>query len=218
MNDNHVKQSPMLSLPSLGGGSNSTLVGSGSSPIDYGPMDPHPGSWNYDINTLGFMGRSPYYRWTNICTDNISGYFLKPDGMAFYTFNEDGILRRHNMATAYDLSTAYYSQKLSLSLSSATNGRGVVFKTDGTQFFYLDNNIIKSYTLSTAWDLYTASYNSSNTLNVSSNLTNSNNATSLNFRSDGSRVYVSESDNSNDTAKSEESITFTISNQSLFSP
>lgn len=161
---------------------------------DYGPMDPHPGSWNYDINTLGFMGKAPYYRWRNICTDNICGYFLKPDGMAFYSFNEDGILRRHNMSTAYDIGTAYYSQKVSLNLSSATNGRGVVFKPDGTQFFYLDNNIIKSYTLSTAWDLYTASYNSSNTINVSSNLVNSNNSVSLNWKPDGTKVYVAESD------------------------
>ena len=162
---------------------------------DFGPMDPHPGSWNYDINTLGFMGKAPYYRWRNICTDYICGYFLKPDGMAFYSFNEDGILRRHNMSTAYDIGTAYYSQKVSLNLSSATNGRGVVFKPDGTQFFYLDNNIIKSYTLSTAWDLYTASYNSSNTINVSSNLTNSNNSVSLNWKPDGTKVYVAE-DNS----------------------
>ncbi len=173
------------------------LLGSGGTE-DYGPMDPHPGSWNYDINTLGFMGRAPYYRWRNITTDNTCGIFLKPDGMALYTLNEDGILRRHNMTTAYDLSTAYYSQKVSLSLSSASAGRGIYYKPDGTQFWYLDNNIIKSYYTYTAWDLYSAQVATNHTLDVSSNLTNSNKATSFNFKPDGYRLYVSESDGNND--------------------
>ena len=201
MNDKHIKQSPMLTLPGYGGGSNSPLVRKRSTGFDCsgdGVQDPHPGSWTYDIETLGFMGKSPNYKWRAQTTSNSAGVFLKPDGYAFYILSQDGILRRHNMTTAYDLGTAYYTQKLSLSLSSATNGRGVVFKADGTQFFYLDNNIIKSYTLSTAWDLYTASYNSSNTLNVSSNLVNSSNSVSVNFKPDGSRVYVAESNGSTD--------------------
>jgi len=201
MNDRHIKQSPMLTLPSLGGGSNSPLVRKRSTGFDCsgdGIQNPHPGSWTYDINTLGFMGKSPNYKWRTLTTDNSAGVFLKPDGYAFYILSNDGILRRHNMTTAYDLGTAYYTQKLSISLSSASSGRGVVFKADGTAFFYLDNNIIKSYTLSTAWNLYTASYNSSNTLNVSSNLVNSSNSVSVNFKPDGSRVYVAESNGSTD--------------------
>lgn len=201
MNDKHIKQSPMLTLPGLGGGSNSPLVRKLSTGVDCsgdGVQNPHPGSWNYDINTLGFMGKSPNYRWIAQTTSKTCGVFLKPDGTSLFILSEDGILRRHIIPTAYDIGTAYYSQKLSLSLSSGTNGRGVVFKADGTAFFYLDNNIIKSYTLSTAWDLYTASYNSSNTLNVSSNLTNSNNSVSLNWKPDGTKVYVAESDGNSD--------------------
>ena len=196
MKDKHIKQSPMLTLPSLGGGSNSPLVR--RAVVSEGPQDPHPGSWNFDINTLGFMGKSPNYRWRAQTTSQTCGVFLKPDGTSLFILSQDGILRRHIIPTAYDLGTAYYSQKLSLSLSSASSGRGVVFKTDGTQFFYLDNNIIKSYTLSTAWDLYSASIASSNVLNVSSNLTNSNNSVSLNWKPDGTKVYVAESDGNSD--------------------
>jgi hypothetical protein len=169
---------------------------SGSVACNDGVQDPHPGSWTYDINTLGFMGKSPNYKWRAQTTSNSCGVFLKPDGTAFYIMSTDGILRRHNMPTAYDIGTAYYSQKVSISGGSTT--RGIVFKDDGLQFFYLDNNVIKSYTLSTAWDLYTMSVASSNTLNVSSNLTNSNNSVSMNFKPDGTRVYVAESNGSTD--------------------
>lgn len=169
---------------------------SGSVNCNDGVQNPHPGSWTYDINTLGFMGKSPNYKWRAQTTSNSCGVFLKPDGTAFYIMSTDGILRRHNMPTAYDIGTAYYSQKVSISGGSTT--RGIVFKDDGLQFFYLDNNVIKSYTLSTAWNLYTMSVASSNTLNVSSNLTNSNNSVSMNFKPDGTRVYVAESNGGTD--------------------
>ena len=53
------------------------LLGSGGTE-DYGPMDPHPGSWDYDINTLGFMGKSPNYKWRAQTTSNSCLLYTSP--------------------------------------------------------------------------------------------------------------------------------------------
>ena len=152
--------------------------------------------WPYNLDNMEFTGLSPNYRWRSQNTSGTQGVYLKPDGTALYVLQLDGIVRRHNMSTAYDIGTASYSQASGM-LDGGANARGLVFKPDGTKLFYLNNNVVKIYTLSNAWDLSTA-IDSGASLNISSNLVNSNNSTSLNFKTDGSKLYVSESGNSTD--------------------
>ena len=185
MNDRHIKQSPMLTLPSLGGGSNSPLVRK--------PSGSGGDGWPFDLDKLTFTGKSPNYRWRSQTTQDTAGIYLKPDGTHLYVLSNDGKIRDHILSTAFDLWSASYHY-----VSSTLTGspRGLFFKSDGTQFYYLDNNVLRAYDLSPAWNLGSMSL-SSNAYTIS-NLTNTNNSSALSFKPDGSKFYVTEHNSGND--------------------
>ncbi len=189
MNDKHIKQSPMLTLPSLGGGSHSPLVR--KPPAGGGGGGD---SWNFDISTGSFNGKSPHYRYTSQVNSMTTGFFLKPDGTAFYTMNSSADkVRRHNMTSAWDITTCSYHSVTSSGLTHPGGGpsKGLYFKSDGTKLFYIDSTHIRAYTLSSAWDITNISA-ASDSYNFSSNLTSGSSASSLNFKPDGTKVYISE--------------------------
>ena len=71
-------------------------------------------------------------------------------------------VHQYNLTTAYDISTASYASKVLDTSSYTSNTRTVVFKSDGSVAYVLDdsNSQIDIYNLSTAWDISTASYSS----------------------------------------------------------
>jgi len=71
-----------------------------------------------------------------------------------------------------------------------SNERDVFFKPDGTLMFVLANNgYVYEYSLSTAFDVSTATYDSVSYANLTGQTTN---AWGLYFKSDGTKMYVSE--------------------------
>ena len=153
-------------------------------------------SWNYDINTASFNGVSPHYRYTSQVNSMTTGFFLKPDGTAFFTMNSaNDRVRKHVMSTAWDISTCSYNSVSSSGLTHPGGGpsKGLYFKPDGTKLFYIDSTHIRAYNLSSAWDITNISA-ASDSYNFSSNpgLTSGAQASSLNFKPDGTKVYVSE--------------------------
>ena len=88
-------------------------------------------------------------------------FFLKPDGTSFYVCGlSSDTFFQYDMTTAFDISTASYSNK---SLShSAQEGfpTGIHFKPDGTKLFMtgFNSDALNEYALSTAWDISTASF------------------------------------------------------------
>ena len=156
--------------------------------------------WNYDINTASFNGASPHYRYTAQVNSTTTGFFLKPDGTAFFTMNSaNDIVRKHVMSTAWDISTCSYNSASSSGLTHPGGGpsKGLYFKPDGTKLFYIDSTHIRAYNLSSAWNITNISV-ASDSYNFSSNpgLTSGSQASSLNFKPDGTKVYVSETNGS----------------------
>ena len=111
MKDNHIKQSPVLALTSLGGGSHSVYV--------------YKSSGGEGGGGGGGGGGSPGAQYT-------------PDGTAIYAMHSDNVVRRHNMSTAFDITTmSYNSASSALETTSAGPCRGIQFSGDGYKLFYV---------------------------------------------------------------------------------
>lgn len=115
--------------------------------------------------------------------------FLKPDGSKMYVIgtNSDTV-REYNLSTAWDITTASYSQGFSVSTQDSVP-TSLFFKPDGTKMFVLGDagNDLNEYTLSTAWDISTASY--SQNFSVQSLFST---PSSLSFRADGHGFFLTD--------------------------
>lgn len=124
------------------------------------------------------------------------GMQFKPDGTKFFIAcsNTDRIYE-YNLSTAWDVSTASYVQRISVSAQD-TVPVGVAFKSDGTKMFVVGytNDSVYEYHLSTAWDISTASYDSLFDLDNPNNAFPSQDDLTipedLDFSSDGTSMYV----------------------------
>lgn len=116
-----------------------------------------------------------------------SGLYFKPDGTKFYTCGYTGDkVYEYDMTTAWDISTASYSQSFSVSGQEGAP-RAVHFKTDGTKMYVIGSSgdDVNEYDLSTAWDVTTASY--SQRFLVSSQESQ---PEGIFFKSDGLKMYI----------------------------
>ncbi len=155
---------------------------------------PDPQGCPFDLDNLQWNGKAPLYKWTKEYNGNLRGIYMKPDGTAFYTVQADHVIRRHDMSVAYDISTTTYNSVSSSTISSSTV-RGISFKSDGTVLYYGDSTHIRQKTLGTAWDITTLS-SSSTALDFSTQ--NVGQTRSFTFKPDGTKLYIAESDGSND--------------------
>lgn len=120
--------------------------------------------------------------------DQPNSIFFKDDGTRLYVAGTGGDdINQYNLSTAWDLTTASYSQNFSL-VSQTNNPNGIFFKSDGTKLYMASDqfNNVYQYSLSTAWDISTLSYDSV-TFNVGSQMANVRN---LFFKADGSKMYA----------------------------
>ena len=118
------------------------------------------------------------------------GLRFSTDGTKFYIMdgNTPQSVYQYNLSTAWDLSTASYSNNSFNISSQETQPTGIAFKSDGTKMYvtgYIGDDV-NEYTLSTAWDVSTASY--SQVFSVSSQLIQ---PADIFFKSDGTEMYVS---------------------------
>ena len=185
MNDHNVKQYP-ITLTGMGGGVGSPRLHTGG-----GTAPPPTSGWPFDLSTASFAGKAPHYNYTGQVNSNTTGFFLKPDGTAFYTMNSsDNKVRRHNMTTAWDITTCSYNSVTSSGLTNSGGAKGLYFKSNGMKFFYIDSTHIRAYNIvHPAWDI-TYIVAASDSHDFSSNLAGS--ASSLNFKPDGTKFYISE--------------------------
>ena len=113
--------------------------------------------------------------------------FFKPDGTKMFVIGQTGDdVNEYNLSTAWDVSTASYSQNFSVA-NQETTPRGIAFKPDGTKMFILGQigDDVNEYNLSTAWNVSTASY--------SQNFSVANQETSpsaIRFNNDGTKMYI----------------------------
>lgn len=105
-------------------------------------------------------------------------------------------VQEYTASVAWDLSTLSTNATTYINVSSEfPNPAGVRFKPDGSAFFLVNNSnsqttYIKRWDLSTNWDLSTATHNSA----YDSDLGITRRCTGLDFNSDGSKLYVVETD------------------------
>jgi sugar lactone lactonase YvrE len=112
------------------------------------------------------------------------------------TFNTDGTLMfisgitntsiyKYILSTAFDVSTATYSQSFSVS-SQSSSPTGVFLNSSGTKMFVIDYaGVVNEYALSTGFDLSTATY--SQNFSVSAKEPQ---AQGLAFNTDGTKMFV----------------------------
>ena len=118
---------------------------------------------------------------------NPEALFFKPDGTKLYVAGTTGDdVNEYNLTTAWDLSTASYSQNFSIA-TEELSPKGLFFKSDGTKMYITGatSDNINEYNLSTAWDVSTASYSQNFSVAVEDTL-----PSDLFFKPDGTKVYM----------------------------
>jgi hypothetical protein len=113
--------------------------------------------------------------------------FFKADGTKMYVLGSTGdAVYEYNLSSAWDVSTASYSQNFSVATQEATP-RGVFFKTDGTKMYVTgsSSDSVHEYNVSTAWNISTASFTS--TFGVSGQDTS---PQGVSFKDDGTKMYM----------------------------
>ena len=117
---------------------------------------------------------------------NPRGLYFTSDGLTMITVGTSNErVYRYTLSTAWDVSTASYTNDFYTVSAQTTNQRGVFLKSDGTKFYITDDGgtAIEEYTMSTAYDISTAS--PTNTFSLGTGAWNG-----LSFKPDGTSFFV----------------------------
>ena len=144
----------------------------------------------YDVTTASHTGSHS----TSSQDTNPLSVVFHPSGTSFYSSGTitDKVFQ-YSMSTAFDVSTASYSNKSFQFTSQDNQPEGVCFSTDGTKMFLAgrQNNSVFEYALSTAYDVSTASYsNKSFSVAAQDNYTQE-----IIFNANGTKFYILGSQN-----------------------
>ena len=120
--------------------------------------------YEYDLSTAWDLSTASFVQSFDVTTqeNRTQGLFFKTDGTKMYVTGTAGDdVNEYDLSTAWDISTASYSQNFSVSAQEG-NPNGVFFKSDGTRMYIIgDKGTLYQYNLSTAWDVSTASFSTS---------------------------------------------------------
>ena len=146
--------------------------------------------YEYALSTAWDISSASYTDFIAVATQETSptAIFIKPDGLKMYISGDQGNdVNEYNLSTAWDVSTATYSQNFSVSTQHG-NPQALHFKSDGTLMYVMgkDADDISQYTLSTAWDVSTASYDDVSFSIASQEI----NAQSMVVKPDGTKFYI----------------------------
>ena len=145
----------------------------------------------YDMTTAWDISTASYSKTFSVVAQETapSGLFFKSDGTKMYVSGQSGVdINEYSLSTAWDVSTASYSQNFSISQVSSSSPQALFFKSDGTKVFAVgrDEAHVVSYTLSTAWDVSTASYDG-----ISFSVSSQDSAPyGVFFKPDGTKMYI----------------------------
>jgi sugar lactone lactonase YvrE len=155
----------------------------------------------YTLSTPWSLSTATYTRTLDVSTQLLSafGVAFKSDGTKVYisgrrTTVSNAVVAEYTLSTAWNLSTASFTQRIDFPVVDGELFRGLIFKSDGVSLFVANDqgDRFVKYTLSTAWDTSTASitYPTTDWYSVASQLSAFSNATSVTFEPDGSGFYV----------------------------
>lgn len=145
--------------------------------------------YEYNLSTAWDVSTSSFLQSISISSQDTApiDIFFKPDGTKMYfSGNAGNDINEYNLSTAWDISTASFLQRFSVSLQE-NNLTSVFFKPDGTKMYITGatGDDVNEYNLSTAWDISTATF-----LQLFSVVTQESNPNGLFFKPDGSKMYV----------------------------
>jgi len=144
------------------------------------------GSVGYSLANASLTGAT-----LNVSSQDNQGQslFFKPDGTKLYYLGSlNDRVYQYTLSTPWNLSTASYDSVFFSVGTQATVPLAVRFRPDGFSFYVLDaNDTIYQYNMVTAYDLSTASY-ASKSFSAASQDSQSG---SIDFKTDGTRLYVS---------------------------
>lgn len=149
----------------------------------------------YELSTAWDLSSASYTQSFSVASQELfpCGLFFKPDGTKMYVigFGSDAV-NEYNLSTAWDVSTASYSQNFSVA-GKDTQPEGVSFKDDGTEMYVCGavSDSVHQYGLGTAWDVSSASF--TRTLALGGTMAS---VDDVHFGNSGTKMYVC-SDNQN---------------------
>lgn len=143
----------------------------------------------YELSTAWNISTASYLQQYYIggVTGGAAGQFFKPDGTKMYFVDQSNrYVREFNLSTAWDISTASYSQAFYVG-GQETAPQGLFFSPDGIYMYVIgySGDDVNQYTLSTAWDISTASYT-----RVASIAAQEATPRDIFFKSDGTKMYI----------------------------
>lgn len=148
----------------------------------------------YDLTTASF-NQSITTRPSEFTESVPWSLHFKSDGTKMYVVGKTrDSVGEFDLSTAWDISTATFSQSFSFS-SQSTAVDAFTMSADGTKMYHGDgyNGTIYRYSLSTAWDVSTASYAGATDLESIPNAPSNVNTYGMCFDTAGDRLYVTDS-------------------------
>jgi DNA-binding beta-propeller fold protein YncE len=145
----------------------------------------------WDVSTATYASKS-----LSVTTMDATpeGLFFRDNGTKLYVIGSTrDIVFSYTLSTAWDIATAtsdYVQKSISVNTQSTVSWE-VRFSSDGTKMYVLNGlaavtDTVFQYTLSTAWDVSTATY-ASKSFSVN---TQENSATGMDFKDDGTKMYI----------------------------
>ena len=154
----------------------------------------------YSDDTVRQYSLSTAYNISTASYDNVNisvgtqefeprGLTFKPDGTKFYIVGKTDTVYQYNLSTAFDLSTASYSNVSDYIGGSNDSPHSIRFKPDGTKMFILNrnNDTVYEWALSTAWDITTIGSTPTSNFSITGVVDSPN---SFDFNNDGTKVYI----------------------------
>lgn len=144
----------------------------------------------YDISSASIAtnGHEASFSVATQATGCVDAYF-KSDGTAFYVVASTRIIYQYALGTAWDLSTASYTNKSYNVSARDTAMTYLAFSDDGTKLYVggITSDTISRHAMTTAWDISTASFETAQTKSV---LAQDTTMQSLTFKPDGTRAFM----------------------------
>ena len=145
----------------------------------------------YSLSTAWDVSTASYVRSLDVSPREatVQSVSFKTDGTKMYIVGStNDNVSEYNLSTAWNISTATYSQDFSLATQDGAP-TGLFFKPDGTKMFITGvfTQRVYMYTLSTAWDI--------STLSISAQFSTGLNLVGISFKDDGTKMYLLDSGN-----------------------